>query len=997
MATNKIALLVNNGNIDVLEEVDFDFRLNRFVQDARNFQSKGGDYSTTLTLPFTKNNSRILGVTSSTFAINKFNRNVDYTFKLQFNGVDLMSGTMLLKSISMAEIKVELYGENVDWFSKLEEKSLNRLGYVNNEPTWFGSNRLGKVFEGGITINEVNTFANRPNPYDLTPTYGYAKANRYTDYICPFIIRHNAISLMYPNAEGDILGLYDSGGVQVVAPKDFPNELPVNDFSGPIVTLPGKFEGYTFEDFPPCIYYRNLIEKCFEEIGYSVSCPLFNEDWFNALFVPYKGSDFYKYNYRTLAELSLEYLTSQSITFDASTTTDPLIQEINTYGSRYLQTYPARLGLGDDIYNRIDRIANFKKFKVTDEDAGYIVPASGKYKIKVISQISRSLDDYAGFLPALNFIGDGIGAAGDYAWDDNVFVVTRKDQNGNYVLSPNDNPIEDVVKFIDKAAGYEVLPSTDIVAFVSPKRCIAFSNNDERASGSPLSNNVQQVNVISRLHTVTNDTVLNKSCFSSVTFEIEIDLLKNERIGFYAIGVTNYGQTSPIINNSVSDVELIVNSSSSAITVEYLCGYEDISLADNLPDMSAKTFIKSFINTFNLSFIVDSNNKKVSFTTYKEFYNNDNPYDITNRVDVGSVKYLPTNPARNLTIGYENDDNSFQLTENTSGCIEDIAQSSDYANKKMYENFNIYSENTEEFTNGFTAVKNIFFYSNRTPSRGIGSALFDNLSNLETATFATGTYILGRVANLFNTFDEGFIFSVPDIRSIDAQKARVLGDVEYEFDQDLCLLKFYGTYTSPVYQDPAKTFLNFQPIILIDSPDNDYVNGTFPNPSYLEGHLRFAVSMTNCKFDKVEELDFRVGLSGPDYEYLVFTNNPYIDYNDTFSPLSSLKDAFIEAYNNDTTLRYDDYSAEIDFGWPTFDSETLITNGLYSRFFNDIVELQNKSYVLECQALLSCKDWNNLQPNRIVKYLDSLYRILEITDYDVTNSELCTIRLLRLI
>jgi hypothetical protein len=82
---------------------------------------------------------------------------------------------------------------------------------------------------------------------------------------------------------------------------------------------------------------------------------------------------------------------------------------------------------------------------------------------------------------------------------------------------------------------------------------------------------------------------------------------------------------------------------------------------------------------------------------------------------------------------------------------------------------------------------------------------------------------------------------------------------------------------------------------------------------------------------------------------------------------------------------------------PTQSMRYDVSGGLYDKFFTDIVELQNKSYVLKCQAFLTTKDWNNLQPNRIVKYQEGLYRLLEINDYDVTGTEPCNITLLKLI
>ena len=168
MAKGKIYLTVNSQEVDTLSDVDFNFRLNRFVQDIKNFQVRGGDYSTELEIPFTKQNSRIFGVSFNNLGVNKFNRELEYKFVLGINGVELLNGTCLIESMTDKFISISLKGENIDWINKLEQISLNRLGYVpktsnplESEPTWFGINRLGEVFEGGKTINMVNELNNR--------------------------------------------------------------------------------------------------------------------------------------------------------------------------------------------------------------------------------------------------------------------------------------------------------------------------------------------------------------------------------------------------------------------------------------------------------------------------------------------------------------------------------------------------------------------------------------------------------------------------------------------------------------------------------------------------------------------------------------------------------------------------------------------------------------------------------------------------------------------
>ncbi len=106
-------------------------------------------------------------------------------------------------------------------------------------------------------------------------------------------------------------------------------------------------------------------------------------------------------------------------------------------------------------------------------------------------------------------------------------------------------------------------------------------------------------------------------------------------------------------SEKINNVDFQINGISQEIRVEYLCDFDDISLADNLPDISAKDFIRGFVNQFNLNWIVDG--QTVRFLTESEFYQRVNPLDITSMVDDGSQKMLPIPTPIEVTVGYDND------------------------------------------------------------------------------------------------------------------------------------------------------------------------------------------------------------------------------------------------------------------------------------------------------------------------------------------------------
>lgn len=63
----------------------------------------------------------------------------------------------------------------------------------------------------------------------------------------------------------------------------------------------------------------------------------------------------------------------------------------------------------------------------------------------------------------------------------------------------------------------------------------------------------------------------------------------------------------------------------------------NLQIAKFLPDMSQSEFLQSIINCFNLYFKVDVNNKVLELETYNTYFNNVNPYDISQKVDLNTL------------------------------------------------------------------------------------------------------------------------------------------------------------------------------------------------------------------------------------------------------------------------------------------------------------------------------------------------------------------------
>jgi len=309
MATQKI--LMNGNEVELDKGDSLGYRLQRFIQNSANFAQKGGDFSTTLTFPLTKTNKRAFGITYHTSGINKFNRTAHFIAEIYIDGVRVFVGIFKVTKISSKGYEGEFRSQKISWIELMDNKTLNKLGYVDNQATWT------TPFDGGDTINTANELPNSQ-----------------TDVLFPTIVYNNSPVTDYLGfTDVEIFGSYDGGGNQITPPLDFPNDFKL------INAYFSDREGLTFEDFPPAVYYSNLLRKCFEEVGWVINGEIFNQEWFNKLYMPYVGSG-YKWNWANLAELHVEPDTRTTPAYNGLTiTTDSELafSRIPTYSKRDLE------------------------------------------------------------------------------------------------------------------------------------------------------------------------------------------------------------------------------------------------------------------------------------------------------------------------------------------------------------------------------------------------------------------------------------------------------------------------------------------------------------------------------------------------------------------------------------------------------------------------------------------------------------------------------------
>ena len=91
-----IELRLNNQRVEVSNPNDLGLRLDRIAQSKDNLAVKGSDFSTTITIPKTKNNNKVFVNKDLLQGINKFNALADYIAEIYVDGEPLIYGTFRL-------------------------------------------------------------------------------------------------------------------------------------------------------------------------------------------------------------------------------------------------------------------------------------------------------------------------------------------------------------------------------------------------------------------------------------------------------------------------------------------------------------------------------------------------------------------------------------------------------------------------------------------------------------------------------------------------------------------------------------------------------------------------------------------------------------------------------------------------------------------------------------------------------------------------------------
>jgi hypothetical protein len=940
----EIFIKVSGGNFVAVDVLEFPYRLNRvsFSTDSDKLKSLGGTTSTQIKLAKTKKNNQVFLSRTDFKSVGKFNNFRDFEAKILENGAQVAAGVFKLEAVTSKEYSGTFFDNDANWIDRLGNIKLNELGYVDGQPTWL------VPFDGTITINAVNDLSNRE-----------------TDFVCPLIQYNNTPILDYLDLTNEQIFELD---------KQFPRDFELrNGFFGNRL-------GLNYNDILPAVYYRNILERIFAEIGLSVDCPLFYEPWFNALILPYVGSREYQFNWKNIASVysenpfvnqvgednidEIKYQEGEPSGVYLKRDALPLIAGFppDNWGFQEIFRYKKALIIKHDdwdntLVEKISLVNNFNTFGL------YEVQADGNYTIEVNSQIENDTNAFYQVFdpPAINYFGYGIFEAygawnadsglgygldrykNHFGADENLLVVLRLNENnqGNYSETE-----QMLYQWLNGQNVDFTENQSDVIAYYSPKRQRVLEDYGgvlpSQISGSPISDFENQVEVINNFtgHEILFSTKFSDRLLSRSYAHIKVsaDLKKGEKVQMFWLSLANVEFTFdtlplPTIPEPAYacdpatgviqrfGTEAAVLEEIADYSISFNCGSYDLDLAANLPPITAKEFVGDFIKQYNQHFFREGDT--VQFTPIEQYYSPET-YDITPRVDWGRGWESQPIPTPKLWIvGYDVDGKDKLLAETFNICTGQSKLAAGNYGNVIVENQNAYAEGQVVDTVLFSSTK--FIDANCIVVQRVADAMF-----LPTETDPISGFVLQTGIKMPFLQPETQLggLQVPSIQSADSAKTKLFGDLNRDFDYTARLLYHLGTANQYYGLNAEYQIIIGYPRVICDG-------------------------VASTDFVRKAKHWFRPTLSQFDLENSVITGIEY------------------------PTLRFD------------------TANGLYSRYFENLVELYNLSEQFTIQVAIRASDWANLKGYKKVIFQDQLYRLMEIRDYDPVSKEVCIIILLK--
>ena len=286
-----IRLFINNLEADIYDFDDLNVNIIKQSFDVTKINSKNGDYSIGLKIPFTDNNKSVLGFYIDP-QLDNFNLfNLLYDARIEINGNTVLKGKMTIDETKMDSLSITIISDNISWIDLIKDKKLTEI------------QSLKKVRYSGIRSSDL-PFPNQvPNTLGMVDLWQLSE----DDNDVQFTLKSYGNFPAPSNAPIHILDAYGFDENYYLYNN---SEYPLSVFN-----------------FTPDVFQRAIIKSIFKDIGYEVNGNYFSNNDFKNKLELYSNSQNAEplYNWGIMNRVDVEYdiTPSGGLTSDLLLTIEP--------------------------------------------------------------------------------------------------------------------------------------------------------------------------------------------------------------------------------------------------------------------------------------------------------------------------------------------------------------------------------------------------------------------------------------------------------------------------------------------------------------------------------------------------------------------------------------------------------------------------------------------------------------------------------------------------
>lgn len=321
----------NNNEYELYESLDLSdnepFPLNYNIADIRQPEKRNAYFSKTITLPGTKKNNIFFNNIFEVGADSSFDPRKKVRCVVYTEGLEQLNGILQLTAIKRDDYnnisyEVNLQGQLGNIFAEIGENKLCQLGFQEYNHTYTVSSatnswqtsitKNGQTYVNWITGNtdtfidclynngKVDLLYAAPHNYEVGESIFIDKADGSVNHL------YNGTAIITDIPAPDTISINrgfgestvnESGTTYTICPTGEGYVYPLFEYEGgsaEVIPGGGRKNGWTVENLYPQLYAKTVVDKIFQDIGYTYESEFLNSCFFKRLTIPFTGEYFEK-------------------------------------------------------------------------------------------------------------------------------------------------------------------------------------------------------------------------------------------------------------------------------------------------------------------------------------------------------------------------------------------------------------------------------------------------------------------------------------------------------------------------------------------------------------------------------------------------------------------------------------------------------------------------------------------------------------------------------